>query len=342
MLVPIAYAKIRMVAVIAAPRRALHDATMSAPPDRWPALPYAAWADTAATLQLWTQVVGKIRLARTPWLNHSWHVALYVTTRGLTTSPIPDGARSFQIDFDFIDHVLWIRTSDGHFRQLVLQPMPVAEFYADVMIALKELGIVVAIRTMPCEIPNCIPFEQDTVHASYDADAVNRFWRVLLSAQRMMAHFRTGFLGKVSPVHFFWGSFDLAVTRFSGRSAPRHPGGVPHLPNAVAHEAYSHEVSSAGFWPGSTGPVDYPAFYSYAYPAPEGFTAVRVKPDAAFFSKELGEFILPYDAMRNARDPDGALMEFLQSTYAAAADLAKWDRAALECGLGVPGKPRAI
>ena len=315
---------------------------MSAPPDRWPALPYAAWADTAATLQLWTQVVGKIRLARTPWLNHSWHVALYVTACGLTTSPIPDGARSFQIDFDFIDHVLWIRTSDGHFRQLVLQPMPVAEFYADVMIALKELGIVVAIRTMPCEIPNCIPFEQDTVHASYDADAVNRFWRVLLSAQRMMADFRTGFLGKVSPVHFFWGSFDLAVTRFSGRSAPRHPGGVPHLPNAVAHEAYSHEVSSAGFWPGSAGPVDYPAFYSYAYPAPEGFAAVRVKPDAAFFSKELGEFILPYDAMRNARDPDGALMEFLQSTYAAAADLAKWDRAALECGLGVPGKPRAI
>jgi catechol 2,3-dioxygenase-like lactoylglutathione lyase family enzyme len=320
----------------------MHDATMSAPPDRWPSLPYAAWADTAATLQLWTQVVGKIRLARTPWLNHSWHVALYVTARGLTTSPIPDGARSFQIDFDFIDHVLWIRASDGHFRQLVLQPMPVAEFYADVMIALKELGIVVAIRTMPCEIPNCIPFEQDTVHASYDADAGNRFWRVLLGAQRVMAHFRTGFLGKVSPVHFFWGSFDLAVTRFSGRSAPRHPGGVPHLPNAVAHEAYSHEVSSAGFWPGSTGPVDYPAFYSYAYPAPEGFTAVRVKPDAAFFSKELGEFILPYDAMRNARDPDGALMEFLQSTYAAAADLAKWDRAALECGLGVAGKPRAI
>jgi hypothetical protein len=315
---------------------------MSAPSDRWPALSYSAWADTAATLQLWTQVVGKIRLVRTPWLNHSWHVALYVTTRGLTTSPIPDGARSFQIDFDFIDHVLWIRASDGHFRQLVLQPMPVAEFYAAVMIALKELGVIVAIRTMPCEIPYCIPFEQDTVHASYDADAVNRFWRVLLSTQRVMAHFRTGFLGKVSPVHFFWGSFDLAVTRFSGRSAPRHPGGVPHLPNAVAHEAYSHEVSSAGFWPGSAGPVDYPAFYSYAYPAPEGFQAVRVKPDAAFFSKELGEFILPYDAMRNARDPDSALMEFLQSTYAAAADLAEWDRAALECGLGVPGKPRAI
>ncbi len=238
--------------------------------------------------------------------------------------------------------MLWVRTSDGHFRQVALKPMSVAEFYADVMIALEELGIAVAINPMPCEIPNAIPFDQDTVHASYDADAANRFWRVLLAAHEVLAHFRTGFLGKVSPVHFFWGSFDLAVTRFSGRRAPRHPGGVPHLPNAVAQEAYSHEVSSAGFWPGSPGPVEYAAFYSYAYPAPEGFAAARVTPDAAFFSKELGEFILPYDAVRTARDGDATLMDFLQSTYDAAADLAKWDRAALECGLGEPGKPRAI
>jgi hypothetical protein len=307
----------------------------------WPSLPYAPWKDTAATLQLWTQIVGKIRLARTPWLNHSWHVALYVTARGLTTSPIPDGARSFQFDFDFIDHVLWLHTSDGHFRQLMLKPMPVAEFYADVMIALKELGIVIKINTMPSEIADCMPFEADRVHASYDRDDAQRFWQVLLRVNEVFSHFRTGFLGKTSPVHFFWGSFDLAVTRFSGRKAPRHPGGVPHLPNAVAQEAYSHEVSSAGFWPGS-GAIDYPAFYSYAYPAPQGFAAAKVKPAEAFFSKELGEFILPYDAVRNARDPAGALMEFLQSTYAVAADLAKWDRSALECGLGQAGHPRKI
>ena len=313
-----------------------------ADPDRWPALPYAAWADTAATLQLWTQIAGKIRLARTPWLNHSWHVALYVSARGLTTGPIPDGARTFEIDFDFIDHVLWIRTSDGHFRQVALRPVSVAQFYADMTIALKELGIAVAIRTMPCEIPDCTPFEQDTVHASYDAGAAQRFWRALLAAHAVFSHFRTGFLGKTSPVHFFWGSFDLAVTRFSGRRAPRYPGGVPHLPDAVAQEAYSHEVSSAGFWPGSPGPVNYPAFYSYAYPAPEGFSAAKVKPAAAFFSKELGEFILPYDAVRTARDGDATLMEFLQSTYDAAADLAKWDRKAHECALGEAGKPRPI
>ena len=315
---------------------------MSANPERWPELPYAAWADTAATLQLWTQIVGKIRLARTPWLNHSWHVALYVTARGLTTGPIPDDVRMFQIDFDFVDHVLWVRTSDGHARLLALKPMAVAEFYAELMTALEELGLGVAIRTMPCEIPNAIPFEQDTVHAAYDAGSVNRLLRVLLAAYEVLTHFRTGFLGKVSPVHFFWGSFDLAVTRFSGRRAPNHPGGVPHLPNAVASEAYSHEVSSAGFWPGSAGPVEYPAFYSYAYPAPEGFAAASIKPGAAFFSKELGEFILPYDAVRKARDPDATLMEFLQSTYAAAADLAKWDRAVLECGLGEAGKVRVI
>jgi hypothetical protein len=308
---------------------------------RWPELSYPAWKDTRDTLHLWTQVVGKVRLALTPWLNHSWHVALYVTTRGLTTSPIPWHGGSFQIDFDFVDHVLWVRTSEGHFRQVMLKPVSVAEFYEDVMIALRELGIQVRITTMPCEIADCIPFEQDTLHKAYDADYANRFWRVLLSAREVFAHFRTAFLGKTSPVHFFWGSFDLAVTRFSGRIAPRHPGGVPHLPNAVAQEAYSHEVSSAGFWPGG-GPIDYAAFYSYAYPAPEGFGAAKVKPARAIFGKELGEFLLPYDAVRSARDPDGALMEFLQSTYDAAADLAKWDRKALECGLGEKGKVRPV
>jgi hypothetical protein len=308
--------------------------------ERWPELPYAAWKDTAATLHLWTQVVGKVRLKLTPWLNHSWHVALYVTASGLTTSPIPWQGGSFQIDFDFVDHVLWIRTSDGQFRQLMLRPMMVVEFYADLFVALVELGIDIRIRTMPCEIPDCIPFDQDSTHAAYDRDYANRFWRVLLAAHDVFARFRSGFLGKASPVHFFWGSFDLAVTRFSGRPAPRHPGGIPHLPNAVAQEAYSHEVSSAGFWPGGEGADA--AFYSYAYPAPEGFAAARVKPDAAFFSEQLGEFLLPYDAVRKASDPDAALMAFLTSTYEAAADLAKWDRDALECAMGEAGKVRAI
>jgi hypothetical protein len=319
------------------------DVTMSQLIDeRWPELPYAAWKDTRDTLHLWTQAVGKVRLALSPWLNHSWHVALYVTARGLTTSPIPWRAGSFQIDFDFIDHVLWVRTAEGHFRQVMLKPMSVAEFYEALMIALRELGIDVRINTTPAEIADCIPFEQDTRHASYDGEYASRFWRVLLAASDVFARFRTGFLGKASPVHFFWGSFDLAVTRFSGRLAPRHPGGVPHLPNTVAQEAYSHEVSSAGFWPGGGGPIDYAAFYSYAYPAPDGFAAAKAKPAQAFFSKELGEFLLPYDAVRTTRDPDVALMEFLQSTYEAAADLAKWDRKALECSIGRPGKVRAV
>jgi Family of unknown function (DUF5996) len=310
--------------------------------ERWPALPYAAWKETRDTLHLWTQVVGKVRLALTPWLNHSWHVTLYVTARGLTTSPIPWGGGSFQIDFDFIDHVLWVRTSEGHFRQLMLRPMSVAEFYEDLMIALRDLGITVNIMTTPCEIADCIPFDQDTVHAAFDAKYVNRFWRVLLSASEVFARFRTGFLGKASPVHFFWGSFDLAVTRFSGRRAPRHPGGVPHLADSVAQEAYSHEVSSAGFWPGGGGPIDYASFYSYAYPAPEGFGAARVLPKEAFFSKELGEFLLPYDAIRATPDPDPALLSFLHSTYEAAADLGRWDRKALDCALGEPGKVRPV
>ncbi len=310
--------------------------------NRWPDLPYAAWKDTRDTLHMWTQIVGKIRLRHEPWLNHSWHVPLYVTARGLTTSPIPGGASAFQIDFDFIDHLLWIRTSDGHVRQVMLAPKPVAEFYDEVGVAMGELGLEMGISTMPSEIPDGIPFDQDRTHASYDPDYANRFWRILLSTHQVFSRFRTGFLGKVSPVHFFWGSFDMAVTRFSGGTAPRHPGGVPKLSDAVAQEAYSHEVSSAGFWPGSPGPVEYPAFYAYAYPTPAGFAAASIQPAEALFSKELGEFLLPYDAVREAADPEQALMEFLQSTYEAAADLGGWDRAALECAIGTPGRPRAI
>ncbi len=310
--------------------------------DAWPPLPYAEWADTRATLHLWTQVVGKIRLKRTPWLNHSWHVTLYVSARGLSTGLIPAATRSFQIDFDFIDRVLLIHTSDGQARQIALQPMSVANFYAEVTATLKSLGLDTTINPMPCEIPGAVPFDEDMAHRSYDAEAVQRFFLALTRANHVLWRFRSGFLGKVSPVHFFWGSFDLTVTRFSGRRAPRHPGGIPHLPNSVAQEAYSHEVSSAGFWPGSPGPVEYAAFYSYAYPAPAGFDAAKVAPRDAFFSKELGEFILPYGAMRSTRDPDATLMQFLQSTYAAAADLAKWDRKNLECALGEPGKVRVV
>ncbi len=264
-----------------------------------------------------------------------------MTARGLTTSPIPNGGRTFEIDFDFIDHLLWIRTIAGEYRQIMLRPVTVAKFYNDVMVALRELGIVVTIDTMPNEIPNAVRFENDTAHKSYDPEYASRFWRVLVVSNEVFRRFRTGFLGKASPVHFFWGSFDLAVTRFSGRRAPLHPGGVPHLPDIVAREAYSHEVSSAGFWPGG-GVYDEAAFYSYAYPAPEGLADARVKPDAAFWSKDLGEFLLPYEAMRNERVPDAALMGFLESTYDAAADLAHWDRENLDCALGEPGKCRAV
>ena len=311
----------------------------SAPP--WPELPTAAWRETCATLHLWTQIVGKIRLARTPWLNHSWHVALYVTTSGLTTSPIPDGTRTFQIDFDFINHDLRISTSNGATRHLLLAGHSVASFYTAVLTTLAELDVHVVIDEIPNELPDPIRFSDDKRHASYDPNAVGRFLQILVNADRVFKQFRTGFLGKASPVHFFWGSFDLAVTRFSGRRAPRHPGGVPNLSDAVACEAYSHEVSSAGFWPGS-GAIDYPAFYSYAYPEPEGFRSARVSPEAAFFSEALGEFILPYDAVRTAPDPDQALLAFLQSSYEAAANAAKWDRSALECASGKPGVVRAI
>jgi hypothetical protein len=307
-----------------------------APPVPWPELPTAAWRETYETLHLWTQIIGKIRLAREPWLNHSWHVVLYVSARGLTTSPIPDGVRTFHID-----HALRISTSDGARREFSLAGHSVASFYAAVMAELAQLGIHVAIDEMPNELPEPVCFSQDHQHASYDPDTARRFFQILANADRVFKQFRTGFLGKASPVHFFWGSFDLAVTRFSGRRAPRHPGGVPHLPDEVVAEAYSHEVSSAGFWPGG-GAIDYPAFYSYAYPEPAGFRATRVRPDAAFFSEALGEFVLPYDAVRTAAQPEQALLEFLQSTYQAAANAAKWDRQALECALGQPGVVRQI
>jgi hypothetical protein len=307
----------------------------------WPDLPYAAWKDTCETLHLWTQIVGKIRLAQTPWLNHSWQVAFYVSVRGLTTSPIAHGARIFQIDFDFIDHRLIISTSDGAQRQLLLRAQSVAEFYAEVFRELAGLGLEIRINEMPSELVSPLPFSQDRLHAAYERDYAHRFWRILLQASRVFELFRTSFLGKSSPVHFFWGSFDLAVTRFSGRQAPLHPGGIPNMPDAVVREAYSHEVSSAGFWPGS-GAITYPAFYSYAYPAPPGFSSTPVRPEAAFYSADLQEFILPYEAVRTAKAPEAVLLEFLQSTYEAAANAGKWQRDSLECELGAPGVPRSV
>ena len=315
--------------------------TKPAEKEAWPDLPYERWKDTCATLHLWTQVVGKIRLVRSPWLNHSWHVPLYVTARGLTTSPIPYGDRIFDIEFDFIAHALVLRASDGAQRELPLEPGTVADFYAIVMSALEALRLPLTIDRMPNEIAGAIPFDRDTTHAAYDADYAQRFWRILVQANRVLSQFRTSFLGKSSPVHFFWGSFDLAVTRFSGRPAPRHPGSVPNLPDAVVREAYSHEVSSAGFWPGGPA-VDYAAFYSYAYPEPPGFRKASVGPAGAFFSEALGEFLLPYDIVRTAADPDAALFEFLQSTYEAAAEAGNWGRAALECGTGEARVPRPV
>jgi hypothetical protein len=297
-------------------------------PHLWPPLSLDDWQDTCTTLHLWTQIVGKIRLVKTPWINHSWHVPLYVTARGLTTGTIPHDEQIFQIDFDFFDHQLRIVTSRGQERSVALQPRTVADFYGAVMAALGELGVAVRIHTTPNEIPDAIPFEQDDTHRVYDAEATQRFWRVLLQSDRVFREFRSHFCGKVSPVHFFWGSFDLAVTRFSGRPAPPHPGGVPNLPDDVAQEAYCQEVSSAGFWPG-TG-LGYPAFYSYAYPTPEGFKDAAVQPEAAFFHEGLGEFVLPYKAVREAADPDQALLGFLHSTYEAAAELAGWDVAGLK------------
>ena len=302
---------------------------MAADPKIWPALDFAAWADTCATLHMWTQIVGKIRLAFTPWINHSWHVTLYLTARGLTTSPIPFGTRLFEIRFDFLAHELRLLSSDGGLKIIRLVPQTVAQFYQAVIDALRELRIEVHIGLTPNEVQEAIPFDRDDKHAAYDSEYANRFWRVLLQADRVFKEFRARFCGKCSPVHFFWGSFDLAVTRFSGRPAPPHPGGIPHLPDAITREAYSQEVSSLGFWPGNEQ-IPTALFYSYAYPQPGGFADAKVKPGGASFHQQLREFILPYEEVRKAASPDAAILEFAQSTYDAASILAKWDRAALE------------
>jgi Family of unknown function (DUF5996) len=295
----------------------------------WPSLEYSEWRETCATLQLWTQIVGKIRLALGPWINHSWGVTLYVTARGLSTSLIPYGARAFEIEFDFNCHELHITTAEGNRRAVELQPQSVASFYREIMNELRELGIEVHIGMKPNEMLEAIPFDRDEKHGAYDLEYANRFWRVLLQADRVFKEFRSRFCGKCSPVHFFWGSFDLAVTRFSGRPAPPHPGGVPHLPDAITREAYSQEVSSLGFWPGNDQ-IPTALFYSYAYPSPDGFSDAKVKPAAASFHPQLREFVLPYEDVRRAESPDDAVLEFAQSTYDAASALAKWDRAALE------------
>jgi hypothetical protein len=277
---------------------------------------------------MWTQIVGKTRLAQAPMINHWWQAPLYVTSRGLTTSPIPYGERTFQVDFDFVDHELRIGASGGAAHSFALRPQSVADFYREFMAGLRSLDIEVNILTTPSEVENPIPFEHDTEHAAYDGEQAHRFWLALTQAARVMQQFRSRFIGKCSPVHFFWGGFDLAVTRFSGRRAPEHPS-VPNTPDFVVREAYSHEVSSAGFWPGNAIAPE-PVFYSYAYPEPEGFAGWRPEPDEAYYSPEMKEFILPYEVVRRAKQSDLTLMRFLQSTYEAAADLGKWDRAALE------------
>ncbi len=309
--------------------------------DAWPKLDFATLQPTAETLQLMTQVVGKVRLVRTPWTNHSWHVTLYVSARGLTTSLIPNGGSGLELEFDFIAGALVVRTTEGAERRVPLAPGSIAGFHAAVMDALAAVGAPTTIDVTPNELAEAIPFPIDVARRPYDPEVARAFWRALVQIDRVFHRFRSRFLGKVSPVHFFWGSFDLAVTRFSGRRAPPHPGGVPHLPDAVVREAYSHEVCSAGFWPGGGG-VETPSFYAYAYPAPAGFASARVAPAAARFDPTLGEFLLPYDAVRAAPDPDAALLAFLQSTYDAAADLAAWDRAALECEEGRIGAPRPV
>jgi hypothetical protein len=307
----------------------------------WPDIPYEPWRETCTALHLYTQIVGKYRLARTPWVNHSWHATFYVGARGIGTSLIPDGSEGVEVVFDLLDHAVIGAATDGRRGDFPLGPMSVAGFHARFLDLVRSLGGTPDFDGRPNEVPDPIPFVEDRVARPYDKDAVTRFFRALVAVDRVMKRFRTSYIGKVSPVHLFWGSFDLAVTRFSGRSAPVHPGGIPALPDAVTREAYSHEVSSAGFWPGGGG-LDFPAFYSYAYPAPVGFADAHVEPAAAYFEKRLGEFVLPYDAVRRSNDPEGTLMAFLQSTYDAAAGRGGWERAALESELGVQCRPRAV
>jgi len=307
----------------------------------WPELDWSSWRETAIGLQLRTQIVGKVRLALTPWLNHSWHVPLYITARGLGSSAIPVGDRVLQIDFDLIADTVVFATSDGGVKTVPLAAGSIAGFHGAVVEALASLGVTTSFDGTPSEMPGALPFAVDHADRPYDAEAARRFWRALIQAERVFGQFRTGFLGKASPTHFFWGSFDLASTRFSGRDAPRHPGGLPGLPDDVTCEAYSHEESSVGFWPGSDA-WPHASFYAYAYPAPTGYGAAKVEPAEAFYSNEMGEFLLPYDAVSTAADPDAALLAFCQSTYDAAADLAHWDRDALECPLGRPRVPREV
>jgi hypothetical protein len=307
----------------------------------WPDIPYGPWRETCSALHLYLQIVGKYRLARTPWINHSWHVTFHVNARGFTTPPIPDGPGEMEIAFDLLDHAVVGNASDGRTAEFSLGPMSVAEFHGRFLDLVRSLGGTPEFHGRPNEVPDPVPFVADRAPRPYAADAVTRFFQATVRVDRVLKQFRTSFLGKISPVHLFWGSFDLAVTRFSGRRAPLHPGGVPGLPDAVTREAYSHEVSSAGFWPGG-GPIDFPAFYSYAYPSPDGFAEARPAPDAAYFHKGLGEFMLPYDAARLSSDPDSTLMAFLQSTYNAAANLGGWDRAALESEPGIPRRPRPL
>lgn len=305
------------------------DSVLGTPTDTiWPNLPLAAWQDTYATLHLWTQIIGKVRLALSPKLNHWWQSTLYVTSRGLTTTSIPYGTGIFEIRFDFLDHQLQIETSNGTTRRIALAPRSVADFYREVLDTLRAIGINVRIWTMPQEVVEPIPFDRDYKHAAYDPEYAQRFWQILVQVDRVMTAFRSRFLGKSSPVHFFWGSFDLAVTRFSGRLAPEHPGGVPNMADWVTREAYSHEVSSCGFWPGGNGME--PVFYAYAYPVPEGFRDYFIQPKEAFYSSQMQEFILPYDAVCQSKASDALLLAFLQSTYEAAANLGNWDRLGLE------------
>ena len=301
---------------------------MTAQNEVWPALPQAAWSDTCATLQLWLQMVGKIRMTLTPPVNHCWNVTLYPTVHGLTTGLIAYGTRTLQIDFDFMEHLLVVETSEGTSRTIPLKPMTVAEFYERLMSALDYLGTPVRIWKMPCEVAAPIAFDTDFVHQAYDPEFAQRFWRVLLQTTRVFSVFRARFVGKVSLVHLFWGAMDLACTRFSGRTAPEHPS-MPNLPDRVTRDAYSHEVSSCGFWPGAPG-IE-PFFYSYAYPEPPGYSSYSIAPASAAYDKNFGEFVLPYESMRQSPNPDAALLDFLQSTYEAAATCAHWDRAALEC-----------
>jgi hypothetical protein len=307
----------------------------------WPDIPYEPWRETCSALHLWLQMVGKYRLARTSWVNHSWHATFYVNARGFTTSLVPDRSGGIEIVFDLLDHVVAGAATDGRRGAFPLGPMTVANFHGHFLDLLRSIGGTPEFDGRPNEVPDPIPFAEDSTGRPYAAEAVTRFFHAMVAVDRVLKRFRTGYLGKVSPVHLFWGSFDLAVTRFSGRRAPMHPGGIPALPDAVTREAYSHEVSSAGFWPGGAG-IDFPAFYSYAYPAPARFADARPAPEATYFEKRLGEFVLPYDAVRRSSDPEATLMAFLQTTYDAAADLGCWDRAALECEIGLPRRPRRV